>query len=664
MFTKILVANRGEIACRVINTARQMGIRTVAVYSDADREAQHVKQADEAIHIGGSASKDSYLIAEKIVAAALQTNAQAIHPGYGFLSENAAFAQQCEDQGLVFIGPPINAIEAMGSKSAAKTIMEQAQVPLVPGYHGDNQDTALLRKMADQMGYPVLLKAVAGGGGKGMRQVWASDEFDAALCQAKSEAMASFNDDKMLVEKYLTQPRHVEFQIFCDQHNNGVYLFERDCSVQRRHQKIIEEAPAPNLSEDLRRQMGDAALRAAQAINYQGAGTVEFLLDTDDSFYFMEMNTRLQVEHPVTEMITGQDLVAWQLQVANGETLPLTQDQLSIEGHSFEARIYAEDANNEFLPTTGDLNFLQTPKQNSHVRVDTGVVQGDQVSPFYDPMIAKLIVWDKDRRRALSRLAHALTEYRISGVTTNIQFLYNLATNEAFQNAELNTGFIEKNRHSLFHKTGLKPADCLCLITLYLILRHTNTNATSPWEQTNAWRLNQANRHSYEVIIQETPYSLSARELTQQASGKTRSFKMAYDAVDYHANGELIDSVLIAEINGHRQQVTIAACGDNLTLFSYSGALDFHITKPDLGDDKEPQNNTDFTAPMNGTVVDVLIKSGAQVNQGDALVVIEAMKMQHTIHAPCAGTVNQLFCSRGDLVDGGIELLSFAPHES
>jgi len=410
MFTKILIANRGEIACRVIKTAKKMGILTVAVFSDADKDALHVHMADEAIYLGPSPAKDSYLVIDKVIAAAVKTGAQAIHPGYGFLSENSKFCQACAEHNITFIGPPVGAIEAMGSKSAAKTIMEKASVPLVPGYHGDDQSPAILKRAADKMGYPVLLKATAGGGGKGMRQVWAEQEFNEALQAAKREAMSSFADDTMLVEKYLTQPRHVEIQVFCDNHQNAVYLFERDCSVQRRHQKVIEEAPAFNMSESLRKQMGESAIKSAQAIGYQGAGTVEFLLDIDGSFYFMEMNTRLQVEHPVTEMITGQDLVEWQLRVAADETLPKSQSQLTITGHAFEARIYAEDANNDFLPATGTLRLLKTPTENSHVRVDTGVRQGDDVSVYYDPMIAKLIVWDENRDKALKRLRKALSE--------------------------------------------------------------------------------------------------------------------------------------------------------------------------------------------------------------------------------------------------------------
>ncbi|MFO7536608.1 MAG: acetyl-CoA carboxylase biotin carboxylase subunit, partial [Chloroflexota bacterium] len=467
MFKKILIANRGEIACRVIRTARKLGILTVAVYSDADRDALHVTMADEAIYIGPSPSRESYLVVERIIDAALRTGAEAIHPGYGFLSENANFCRACKEKKLVFIGPPAAAIEAMGSKSAAKNIMEKAGVPLVPGYHGEDQDPSLLKKVSDQMGYPVLLKATAGGGGKGMRQVWAAEEFEEALASAKREARSSFGEDTMLVEKYLIQPRHVEIQVFCDQHGGAVYLAERDCSVQRRHQKVIEEAPAPGVTDALRKQMGEAATRAARAINYQGAGTVEFLLDRAGSFYFMEMNTRLQVEHPVTEMITGQDLVKWQLQIASGEKLPLTQEHIRINGHALEARIYAEDPANDFLPASGTLTFLQPPEESDHVRVDTGVLQGDEVSVYYDPMIAKLIVWDESRDKALHRLTKALAEYRIAGMATNIDFLYNLVCCEAFKRADIDTGFIEKHYEEIFHSSQHDISQGVALAALY-----------------------------------------------------------------------------------------------------------------------------------------------------------------------------------------------------
>ncbi|MEL7289419.1 MAG: acetyl-CoA carboxylase biotin carboxylase subunit, partial [Pseudomonadota bacterium] len=454
MINKLLIANRGEIACRVIKTANAQGIKTIAVYSDADKNALHVQMADEAVYLGPSPSKESYLRGELIIEKAKELGVDAIHPGYGFLSENAEFANLCAKNNIIFVGPPASAIEAMGSKSAAKHIMEKAGVPLVPGYHGDDQSEAVLKGAADEMGYPVLLKAAAGGGGKGMRQVWSEKEFSQALNAAKRESMASFGDDHMLVEKYLTRPRHVEIQVFCDTHGNGVYLFERDCSVQRRHQKIIEEAPAPNMSQSVREKMGEAAILAAKAINYVGAGTVEFLLDEDDSFYFMEMNTRLQVEHPVTEMITREDLVHWQLTIAEGKPLPKQQNELTLTGHAFEARIYAEDPNNEFLPSTGTLRLLRTPKENDVVRVDTGVVEGDEVSVFYDPMIAKLVVWGENREIALKRLISALGDYYIDGVSTNIDFLKRVATHPAFVAAELTTTFVEKHHDSLFSATS------------------------------------------------------------------------------------------------------------------------------------------------------------------------------------------------------------------
>ncbi len=657
MFNKILIANRGEIACRVIKTARRMGIRTVAVFSDADRHALHVKMADEAIHIGAAPSKDSYLVGDKIMQAALKTGAQAVHPGYGFLSENAEFAKQCADNNIAFIGPPVTAIESMGSKSAAKTIMEKAKVPLVPGYHGDDQDTAILKKSADEMGYPVLLKAVAGGGGKGMRQVWQADEFEQALAQAKSESLASFGDDHMLVEKYLTQPRHVEFQVFCDQHGNGVYLFERDCSVQRRHQKVIEEAPAPNMSEALRKEMGEAAVRAAKAIDYEGAGTVEFLLDTDGSFFFMEMNTRLQVEHPVTEMITGEDLVEWQLRVANGEQLPKPQEQLKMHGHAFESRIYAEDPDNDFLPTSGNLAFVKTPEENSNVRVDTGVIQGDDVSPYYDPMIAKLIVWDEDRPRALARMASALKQYRIHGVTTNIPFLYNLASCAPFMAADIDTGFIEKNQELLFIKDNIDLENCLALIAVYLILSESPTsNEPSPWQRKNAWRLNQPNKHNHEIIIGEQHFELNTQE---HSSNANRVFEVHVNEQSFDVVATLNNEEISAEVNGHKQRAHIAKQGDSFTLFAEQGALSFELVKIDLGDANNESAQGDFSAPMNGTIVEIMVQPEEQVEQGSALLVMEAMKMQHTISAPSDGTVIELFCNQGDLVSGGDELLSF-----
>jgi 3-methylcrotonyl-CoA carboxylase alpha subunit len=665
MFTKILIANRGEIACRVIKTAKKMGILTVAVYSDADADSLHVSMADEAIYIGAAPSKESYLCADKIIAAAKRTGAQAIHPGYGFLSENAEFCRLCEQENITFIGPPIPAIEAMGSKSAAKNIMEKANVPLVPGYHGDDQSAEILKQAADKMGYPVLLKATAGGGGKGMRQVWSAEEFNEGLLAAKREAMSSFGDDTMLVEKYLTQPRHVEIQVFCDNHQNAVYLFERDCSVQRRHQKVIEEAPAPNLSDELRQEMGLAAIKSAQAIGYSGAGTVEFLLDVDGSFYFMEMNTRLQVEHPVTEMITKQDLVEWQIRVAANEKLPKTQAELTMHGHAFEARIYAEDANNNFLPATGKLNFLLPPNESQHVRVDTGVRQGDEVSVFYDPMIAKLIVWDESREKALLRLAKALSEYRINGVTTNIDFLYNLATSQPFKNAELDTGFIEKYNDLIFHENQQALQDELPMAALHLVLakeREAKTIAAktqdpySPWNATNAWRMNAPHIHHFVLAHNDVEYPILV-EQKRQASDTF--YLITVNNQQYDCQGSLDGDIFYVNINGHRVRATFDENGLQTTLFLQNGAFKFNHVLPDCGDSSNADAHGGLTAPMNGTIVSVLINAGTEVVKDQPLIIMEAMKMEHTIKAPSDGIVKEVFFNSGDMVDGGCELLEF-----
>ena len=663
MFDKILIANRGEIACRVIKTARRLGIRTVAVYSDADRKALHVTMADEAVHIGASPSRESYLVGSKIIAAAIRTNARAIHPGYGFLSENAEFSEQCQSAGLMFIGPPASAIRAMGSKSAAKTIMGEACVPLVPGYHGADQSDSKLRGSAHDMGYPVLLKAVAGGGGKGMRQVWSADEFDQALSAARREAKSSFGNDDMLIEKYLTKPRHVEVQIFCDQNGSGVYLFERDCSVQRRHQKVIEEAPAPNMPQALRESIGDTAVRAAQAIGYVGAGTVEFLLDEDGSFYFMEMNTRLQVEHPVTEMITGQDLVEWQLRVAAGEALPKTQSELQINGHAFEARIYAEDPDNDFLPVTGKLSFLRPPPESEHVRVDTGVIQGDDVSIYYDPMIAKLIVWDETRERALARLARALSEYRVRGVVTNTAFLYNLATSDPFKQAELDTGFIEKHRLKIFHEQDVELDNLVPLACLSILLqREANTtdtersDKTSPWNALNGWRLNAPGSQRIRLVAHEVVHELVVEV---QGALEDRRFCIEWNGHRYQASGELNGDELYADLNGLRLRAMFDSQGDNHWLFTASVAFEFALAQPDCGEetDTDADSGLGLVAPMNGTIVAVMVEAGQRVKVGDPLFVMEAMKMEYTIQAKVDGEVKAIYYSTGDLVDGGAELL-------
>jgi 3-methylcrotonyl-CoA carboxylase alpha subunit len=662
MFTKLLIANRGEISCRIIRTAKRMGILTVALYSDVDQQALHVKMADEAVYVGPSPSKDSYLQAERIIQIALKVGADAIHPGYGFLSENATFASLCEQNNIVFVGPPVSAIESMGSKSAAKNIMDKAKVPLVPGYHGDDQSADGLKSHADKMGYPVLLKAAAGGGGKGMRQVWHEAEFVDALAAAKREAMSSFNDDLMLVEKYLTQPRHVEIQVFCDNFGEGVYLFERDCSVQRRHQKIIEEAPAFGMTDALRAQMGEAALKAAKAINYAGAGTVEFLLDSDGQFYFMEMNTRLQVEHPVTEMITGQDLVEWQLRVANNEPLPLTQDALSIHGHAFEVRIYAEDPNNEFLPATGRLSLLQTPIESNHVRVDTGVVQGDEVSVFYDPMIAKLIVWDENRDQALARLTKALTEYHIDGVVTNIEFLYNLASSAPFKAEQIDTGFIEKNQDVLLLKDKQYVEGLLPMAALYLMLSNPQNNAAtlqdpfSPWSLGDAWRANEQHVQHLELVVGENTFPV---RVSQTGMGNLRVFDINVDQQEYRCTGEIEKNQLISTINGHKTIANVNTHQDGYSVFCYGKVIRFTSRQADLGEAQDNAADAGFIAPMNGTVVAILVEPAQQVEKGQTLMVMEAMKMEHSLKAPAAGCVSEFYFKAGELVDGGVELLAF-----
>ncbi|PIY68073.1 acetyl-CoA carboxylase biotin carboxylase subunit, partial [Shewanella sp. CG_4_10_14_0_8_um_filter_42_13] len=509
MFTKLLIANRGEIACRIIKTAQTMGVRTIALYSDADKDARHVAMADESFYLGGSAPADSYLKADLIIEIAKKSGAQAIHPGYGFLSENAEFARKCEQNGIAFVGPGSDAIDAMGSKSAAKNIMSKANVPLVPGYHGDDQTDATLIAQAKAIGFPLLIKAAYGGGGKGMRIVENDGEILEAVKSARREAISSFGNDKLLMERYLRQPRHVEVQVFADSHGHAIYLSDRDCSIQRRHQKVVEEAPAPGLSDELRAQMGNAAVAAAKAIDYVGAGTVEFLLDTDNSFYFMEMNTRLQVEHPVTEMVTGQDLVKWQLLVASGGELPLSQDEVRIHGHSFEVRIYAEDPQNEFLPASGKLNFLREPEQNRHVRIDSGIRENDIISNFYDPMIAKLIVWDESRPRALQRLVHALESYQISGLKHNIEFLANIAEHPAFAAADFCTDFIERYGDTLIGDAAVEADTALALAGLFQVLSRkqaakalaiNSADPYSPWGLVSGFRLNSSSVHHVSLL--------------------------------------------------------------------------------------------------------------------------------------------------------------------
>ncbi|WP_343725949.1 acetyl/propionyl/methylcrotonyl-CoA carboxylase subunit alpha [Herbaspirillum huttiense] len=668
MFTKILIANRGEIACRVAATARRLGIATVAVYSDADAQAKHVAACDESVHLGPAPAKESYLCADKIIAAALATGAQAIHPGYGFLSENAGFAQACADAGLVFIGPPASAIDAMGSKSAAKALMEKAAVPLVPGYHGERQESDFLHAEADRIGYPVLLKASAGGGGKGMRVVERSEDFEAALASCKREAISSFGDDRVLVEKYLTRPRHIEIQVFADGHGHCVYLFERDCSVQRRHQKVLEEAPAPGMSCGRRAAMGEAAVAAARAVGYVGAGTVEFIANQDGSFYFMEMNTRLQVEHPVTEMITGLDLVEWQLRVASGEPLPLKQEQLRIQGHAIEARIYAENPEKGFLPAIGTLTRMRSAPaveftlaapgatQPAAVRIDAGVREGDAISPFYDPMIAKLIVWGADRDAALRNMARALAQYQVVGLATNIGFLQRLIVGEAFATADLDTGLIERHRDALFPVPTAPTADTLALATAALLQQEQrNQDSRDPWARTSGWRLNTRLQRSLnfeddsgnsEVRID---YAGDGRQWQLQIGGNTHTLAL-------HAANS--DSVRIS-LDGRTLQADVAWEGEGLHLFDGRSQHSLRLLDPMAHAGHAEAEGGRLTAPMPGKIVALLVDQGASVTQGTPLLIMEAMKMEHTIAAPSAGTVEALRYAVGDQVAEGAQLLDF-----
>jgi len=652
MFDKILIANRGEIACRVIKTAHQLGIRCVAVYSEADANARHVQMADEAYLLGPAPSKESYLRADKILEIAKKSGAQAVHPGYGFLSENEGFAEACAKAGVVFIGPPVPAIAAMGSKSAAKEIMSKAGVPLVPGYHGDNQDEAFLAAEAEKVGYPLLLKAAYGGGGKGMKVVWQTSEFLEQLQSAKREALNGFGNDKILMERYLTKPRHVEIQVFADNFGNAVYLHERDCSIQRRHQKVIEEAPAPNFSPMQRKAMGEAAVKAAQAIGYAGAGTVEFLFDEDGSFYFMEMNTRLQVEHPVTEMITGQDLVKWQLLVASGQLLPLTQDEIPLDGHSIEVRVYAEDPDNNFLPATGKLTYLRQPDANRHVRIDTGVVENDEVSPFYDPMIAKLIVWDESRDRAIARMRRALDDYRIAGVKTNLNFLTRLVEHPAFGRAELDTHFIEHHQAELFAPEQNEPTQALMLAALYLLLKQQPTaQVSSPWQSAIGWRMNENAHVSFNLTQGEQSQKVT---ISQQAD----AFVVGVADLCVTIKAQLQADELTANISGHQCKVRVSQFADTVSVFIKQHRFDFdYKTIVEVASNDEGAGS--LKAPMNGTVVAVLVSAGQQVTAGQTLLVMEAMKMEYAIKAPADGVVNALFYAAGDLVKDGAELVDF-----
>ena len=655
MFNKILIANRGEIACRIIKSCRELGVQTVAVYSAADAQALHVQQADEAWLLGPAPVKDSYLRTDKILEIAKQSGAQAVHPGYGFLSENADFSEACAAQGLVFIGPSASAIRAMGSKSASKVLMTDAQVPLVPGYHGDAQDDASLLKGLLETGFPALIKASAGGGGKGMRVVENEGEAAAAIAAAKREAINAFGDDKLLIERYLTNPRHIEIQIFCDQQGNGVYLFERDCSIQRRHQKIIEEAPAPGISATLRAQMGETALKAAKAINYEGAGTVEFLYENDE-FFFMEMNTRLQVEHPVTEMITGVDLVEWQLRVAAGDALPLQQSELAINGHAMEVRLYAEDPLNDFLPTTGKIGRLLLPTLTDSVRLDTGVQQGDEISPFYDPMLAKLIVHGRDRGECINRLANALNEFHILGLTQNLSFLRQVISLPAFKAGGFSTQFLDQQKDALKSDvTSSSRQAHLKMATLFRLLGRENSEQ-NPWLNNSSFRLN--HNPSEALPLQSMGEEQAITLLGSQSVANQNQYRIAIAGQTSRLSGLLTDDRLTAQLDDQRLQAQVFQYQNCITVHSHLGTDEFVIAERHF-DTSQAQDDHGLRAPMNGTLVSVEVAVGDMVEAGQDLIIMEAMKMEHCIKAPHTGRVQEIYFSVGDLVDEGTELLQF-----
>jgi 3-methylcrotonyl-CoA carboxylase alpha subunit len=679
MFERILIANRGEIACRIAATARRLGIATVAVYSDADREAAHVAACDEAWRVGPSPARESYLVADRLIKIALERRAQAIHPGYGFLSENQSFAQAVVDAGLVFIGPPAAAIAAMGSKSAAKALMERAGVPLVPGYHGERQQAEYLRGQADAIGYPVLIKASAGGGGKGMRIVHASADFEAALASCRREALAAFGDDRVLVERYLQRPRHIEIQVFADRHGQCVSLFERDCSIQRRHQKVIEEAPAPGMDAARRAAMGDAAVAAARAVGYEGAGTVEFIVEPDGRFYFMEMNTRLQVEHPVTEMITGQDLVEWQLRVAAGEPLPVAAGQLSITGHAIEVRLYAEQPERGFLPSIGRIDHLRLPEASSFaikdrsggraaVRIDAGVRAGDTITPHYDPMIAKLICWGQDRGQAIARMRQALAQVELAGPACNAALLARLMDEPDFVAGRLDTGLIERERARLLPEAPpCADARTRAIAAAAVLWRERAGPAATawadPWGQHDGWRAFGNGRARLRLTELARSASLDlAIEYLRDGSIRILDGEAQLSLSDILADpgGARLSGV----IDGERFRVSVCWSGSTLHLFeagSHHRFAGIAVEDGSDGDATSEGSAASLSAPMPGKVIELKVAEGDEVTAGQPLMVLEAMKMEHTISAPRGGRVVRLHAVPGEQVVEGAILVAIGP---
>lgn len=663
MFDKVLIANRGEIAMRILRACREMGIATVAVHSTADANAMHVRMADESVCIGPPPAKDSYLNIPSLIAACEITGANAIHPGYGFLSENARFAQIVSDHNLVFIGPTPEHIRLMGDKVEAKKAAISIGIPVVPGSDGAVND-ADAPAIAARIGFPVLIKAAAGGGGRGMKVARTADDLMNAISTARAEAKAAFGDDTVYIEKYLEQPRHIEIQVIADSQGNVVHLGERDCSLQRRHQKVLEEAPAPGMTPERRAMMGRAAVEAARTVGYVGAGTVEFIVGPDGAFYFMEMNTRLQVEHPITEMITGLDLVEWQLRVASGEPLPLAQEQLQIHGHALEARIYAEDPARGFLPSTGTLVHLAPPEESLHVRVDTGVEEGDEISPFYDPMLAKLIVWDANREQALARMLHALAQYRIVGVANNVDFLSRLVASPAFTRADLDTGLIEREREFLFATGSPTPRDVFLVAALATLLREQaragmeaagHTDPLSPWHLRDGWRLN--SRAERRLLFRAGELEQPVR--VRYAEG---GYTLELDGCATFVRGELgPNNTLRVDLGGLRLNATVVVAGERRYVFLYGRAWRLARIDPLYygGEGGGPEGG--LLAPMPGNVIALIAREGAKVEKGAPLLILEAMKMEHTITAPAGGTVKSFRFAVGDQVSDGAELVEFEP---
>ena len=669
MFNKILIANRGEIACRIIKTARRLGIESVAIYSTADRDSLHVSMADSAFCVGQAAASASYLNIDAIIAAAIESGAQAIHPGYGFLSENPAFARACANAGIVFIGPSIAALETMGSKQLAKQLLEKTSVPLTPGYHGNDQSDARLRQEAERMGFPVLLKAANGGGGKGMRAVYCLKEFEQALAGARRESMSYFGDDTILIEKLISDSRHIELQIMADHHGQIVHLFERDCSIQRRHQKIIEEAPAPNLPDNLRRQMAEAAIAVAHAIEYRGAGTVEFLVDEDNHFYFMEMNTRLQVEHPVTELVTGLDLVEWQLRIAANEPLPHTQEHIQAQGHAIECRIYAEDPEHDFIPSIGQLHFLKEPVGEG-IRVDTGVRKDSVISMHYDPMIAKLIAWGATREEARLRLLQALKHYCIGGVKTNIPFLQAILNNNHFIHATVNTGFLSQETLELPSpnpELALYMAACMD----YLAAKQTPDSLHA---DTLGWQMNLSCQWHASYVVNGEEYTLNitpisgnqvmiAIQHTEQNSRHPERSEGSLESSTSLYPQELIHCVqnnktLHIEMSNQSHQAQVESYQNKFIFHTESGPITVEhrdIEHHSL-DNTTPKGQ--LTAPMPSTVVAVMKSIGDPIKAGDCIMVLEAMKMEHSIHAPTDGILKEIFYEVGAQVNEGAQLVT------